>query len=140
MTNEEKHEHWLAYLDMIATQAVMRVAATYERTDPTLADMRIKRAVAELLAEIGPRVAEPLAPGLTEYSSAEPEKLSGVERALSLVEPARTNAADDRIPQFMLGDPQAQGGHVIMPVSEEAADEAARVTAEIDQQLEKVAA
>ena len=23
-TNEEKHEHWLAYLDMIATQAVMR--------------------------------------------------------------------------------------------------------------------
>ena len=48
-------------------------------------------------------------------------------------EPATTS-------QFVLGEPQAQAGHVIMPVSEEAADEAARVTAEIDQQLEKVAA
>lgn len=119
MTNEEKHEHWLAYLDMIATQAVMRVAATHERTDPTLSDMRIKRAVALLLADIGPQEVERLAPGLTERVSRAPERLAVVEKALASVEPperepqtpdemAEQIARVSGIPQILRGDPQAQ--------------------------------
>lgn len=111
MTNEERHEHWLAYLDMIATQAVMRVVATHERTDPTLADMRIKRAIAQLLSDIGPRVAERLAPGLTEHESRAPDRLAGVEKALVIVEPPadqpQLEKPDQPIPQFVRGDPQA---------------------------------